>query len=153
MVCIGRLDPSMNEWTSGYVSDVDYTHGYYRELSLPILALALLNRGVNATHGRPLRYLELGFGQGLSLNIHAAACLGEFWGTDFNPGQAANAKEMAEVSGSGHTSSTCRSTNSRLGMTCLSLTSSRCTASGLGFQMRTGLLLSIWPDASWRSAA
>ena len=91
----------MTEWTSGYVSDVDYTHGYYRELSPPILSLALLNRGVDARHSRPLRYLELGFGQGLSLNIHAAACPGEFWGTDFNPGQAANAKEMAEISGSG----------------------------------------------------
>ncbi|NVN88817.1 MAG: methyltransferase regulatory domain-containing protein [Rhodopseudomonas sp.] len=91
----------MSEWTSGYVSEVDYTHGYYRELSPPLLSLALLNRGVNAGPSRPLRYLELGFGQGLSLNIHAAACPGEFWGTDFNPGQAANAKEMAEASGSG----------------------------------------------------
>jgi Predicted methyltransferase regulatory domain len=95
------LGAGMSEWTSGYVSDVDYTHGYYRELSPPNLSLALLNRSVNARHGRPLRYLELGFGQGLSLNIHAAACPGEFWGTDFNPGHAANSSEMAEVSDSG----------------------------------------------------
>jgi hypothetical protein len=91
----------MSEWASGYVSEVDYTHGYYRELCPTALSLALLNRAVNAKHGKPLRYLELGFGQGLSLNIHAAACPGEFWGTDFNPGQAANASELAEASGSG----------------------------------------------------
>ena len=91
----------MSNWASGYVSEVDYTHGYYRELSPALLSLALLNKGVNAAHGRPLRYLELGFGQGLSLNIHAATCPGEYWGTDFNPAQAANAKEIAEASGSG----------------------------------------------------
>lgn len=91
----------MSNWASGYVSEVDYTHGYYRELSPTLLSLALLNRGINAAHGRPLRYLELGFGQGLSLNIHAATCPGEYWGTDFNPAQAANAKEIAEASGSG----------------------------------------------------
>src|ERR1700730_3603397 len=91
----------MSNWASGYVSEVDYTHGYYRELSPTLLSLALLNKGVNAAHARPLRYLELGFGQGLSLNIHAATCPGEFWGTDFNPAQAANAKEIAEASGSG----------------------------------------------------
>src|SRR5208283_2524002 len=91
----------MSDWTSGYVSDVDYTYGYYRELSPPLLSLALLNRGVIASLDRPLRYLEIGYGQGLSLNIHAAACPGEFWGTDFNPAHAGNAKEMAEASGSG----------------------------------------------------
>jgi hypothetical protein len=91
----------MSDWSSGYVSDVDYTYGYYRELNPSLLSLALLNRGVNSNLERPLRYLELGFGQGLSLNIHAAASPGEFWGTDFNPGHAANAKEMAEAAGSG----------------------------------------------------
>ena len=85
----------IGEWSSDYVSNVDYTQCYYPELAPAALSLALLNRSVKAC--RPLRYLELGFGQGLSLNIHAAACPGEFWGTDFNPGQAANAKEMAEA--------------------------------------------------------
>ena len=36
-----------------------------------------------------------------SVNIHAAACPGEFWGTDFNPSQAAHARALAEASGSG----------------------------------------------------
>lgn len=90
-----------NSTSAGYISEIDYTHGYYRDISPTLLSLALLNRGVNAVHGRPLRYLELGFGQGLSLNIHAAACPGEYWGTDFNSAHAANAKEIAEASGTG----------------------------------------------------
>jgi hypothetical protein len=86
-------------WTSGYVSELDYTHGYYREMSPLNLELAMLSRLQAHSVQRPLRYLELGFGQGLSLNIHAAANPGEFWGTDFNPAQAANARELAAASG------------------------------------------------------
>ena len=44
-------------------------------------------------------YLELGFGQGLSVNIHAAASDGEYWGTDFNPAQAVAANQMGAASG------------------------------------------------------
>ncbi len=86
-------------WTSGYVSEIDYTYGYYRELAPGLLSLALLSRAQAHRAGQPLRYLELGFGQGLSLNIHAAACAGEFWGIDFNPAQVANARELADASG------------------------------------------------------
>jgi Predicted methyltransferase regulatory domain/Methyltransferase domain len=91
----------MNMWTSGYVAEVDYPAGYYRELSPSLLSLALLNRNVSTAHQGAPRYLELGFGQGLSLSIHAAACPGEFWGTDFNPAHAANARELTEASGAG----------------------------------------------------
>jgi hypothetical protein len=86
-------------WTAGYVSELDYTHGYYREMSPLNLELAMLSRLQAHSVGRPVRYLELGFGQGLSLNIHGAANEGEFWGTDFNPAQAANARELAQASG------------------------------------------------------
>ncbi|HEX2842928.1 class I SAM-dependent methyltransferase [Hyphomicrobium sp.] len=86
-------------WTSGYVAELDYTHGYYREMCPRNLELAMLSRQQAHSVNRPLRYLELGFGQGLSLNIHAAANEGEFWGTDFNPTQAANARELAAASG------------------------------------------------------
>ena len=91
----------MTAWTSGYVAEVDYPYGYYREMSPALLSLAVLNRNISASHSRVPRYLELGFGQGLSLNIHAAACPGEFWGIDFNPVHTTNAQEMAEASGAG----------------------------------------------------
>lgn len=89
----------MTDWTSGYVAEIDYTYGYYPELSPPLLALATLNKRVSTRDGPPRRYLELGFGQGLSLAIHAAACTGEFWGTDFNPAQAANARSLVAAAG------------------------------------------------------
>src|SRR5262249_26076874 len=89
------------DWAAGYVTEVGYTFGYYRELSPGILRLASLAAGVAVPAGQPLRYLELGFGQGLSINVHAAAVPGTFWGTDFNPGQVAHARALAEASGSG----------------------------------------------------
>ena len=88
-------------WTDGYMNEVGYTYGYYRELSPLLMEFALLNRLQAVRSGRPLRYLELGFGQGLSLNIHAAALDGVFWGVDFNPAHAAHAQELARASGSG----------------------------------------------------
>lgn len=40
---------------------------------------------------------ELGFGQGVSVNVHAAASSVRWWGTDFNPAQAGYAQELARV--------------------------------------------------------
>jgi predicted O-methyltransferase YrrM len=91
------------DWRHGYITEPEYTRGYYRELCPGILRLACLSAGVAPPVGKPLRYLELGFGQGLSLNIHAAAAPGEFWGTDFNPTQVAHARALAAASGSGVT--------------------------------------------------
>src|SRR5262245_49145134 len=84
----------------GYPTEIDYTFGYYRVLSPTFLRLVTLNRCVPFPSRRPLRYLELGYGNGVSLNIHAAASPGEYWGTDVNPSHAAFANKLAEVSGS-----------------------------------------------------
>ena len=89
------------DWTSGYVTEIEYTFGYYRELSPDILRLACMSAGFAPPPTKQLRYLELGYGQGLSINIHAAAVDGEFWGTDFNPAQVAHARAIAEAAGSG----------------------------------------------------
>src|SRR5437879_4375184 len=88
-------------WSSGYVSDVNYTYGYYRELNPALLRLACLGAGIVPPPAGPLNYLELGYGQGLSVNIHAAAFAGEFWGTDFIPAQAAHARALTDASRSG----------------------------------------------------
>ena len=50
-------------WTSGYVADVNYTYGYYRELNPALLRLACLNAGIVPPPAGPLNYLELGYGQ------------------------------------------------------------------------------------------
>ena len=88
-------------WTEGYVAGVDYTHGYYPELSPDRLQLSTLIAGYDVPETSPesLSYLEMGFGQGLSVNIHAAATGGGFWATDFNPAHAANAQSLAAASG------------------------------------------------------
>ncbi|RYY28782.1 MAG: methyltransferase domain-containing protein [Sphingomonadales bacterium] len=86
-------------WNEGYVSEVDYVHGYFAELSPVRLKLALLSRGISHDVGKDPAYLELGFGQGLSLNINAATSSGQFYGTDFNPSQAAYATQIARASG------------------------------------------------------
>lgn len=87
------------EWTSGYVSDVAYTFGYYTELNPVRARLAFLNSGLAFPEIRTA--CELGFGQGVSVNIHAAASSVEWHGTDFNPSQAAFARELAAAGGTG----------------------------------------------------
>lgn len=83
----------MSSWSSGYVSEVDYTYGYYAELNPNRIKLAFLNAGIappNITTA-----CELGFGQGLSVNMHAAGSMCKWFGTDINPAQVGFAKEMA----------------------------------------------------------
>lgn len=88
---------TMTDWTAGYVADIGYTYGYYTELNPLRMKLAFLNNGlVFPNIGTAC---ELGFGQGLSTNIHAAATITKWFGTDFNPAQASFAKELANASG------------------------------------------------------
>ena len=87
----------MTDWTSGYVADIGYTFGYYTELNPIRSRLAFLNAGLvppdNGVH------CELGFGQGMSANMHAAASASAWYATDFNPAQASFAQSLARVSG------------------------------------------------------
>jgi SAM-dependent methyltransferase len=88
----------MTDWTAGYVADIGYTFGYYTELNPLRVKLAFLNAGlVCPDFGTAC---ELGFGQGVSTNIHAAATVTRWCGTDFNPSQASFAQELATVAGS-----------------------------------------------------
>lgn len=84
-------------WSDGYVSDVAYTYGYYEHLNPLASALPMLVAGVSPP-GRGT-HCELGFGQGVSINMHAAAGGDAWWGTDFNPAQAGFAQMLAGASG------------------------------------------------------
>ena len=87
----------MSDWTAGYVADIGYTYGYYAELNPQRVYLAFLNAGlVPPNIGTAC---ELGFGQGMSTNLHAAASVVKWSGTDFNPAQASFAQELARVAG------------------------------------------------------
>lgn len=88
----------MNDWTAGYVADIGYTYGYYTELNPQRIRLAFLNQGLKFPEVGAA--CELGFGQGLSANIHAAASVTQWHGTDFNPSQAGFAQELADAAGS-----------------------------------------------------
>ena len=87
----------MSDWTAGYVADIGYTFGYYAELNPLRVKLAFLNAGLHFPEVGVA--CELGFGQGVSANIHAAASVTAWYGTDFNPAQASFAQELSEVSG------------------------------------------------------
>ena len=88
----------MTDWTAGYVADIGYTFGYYTELNPLRVKLAFLNAGLVCPEFGTA--CELGFGQGISTNIHAAATVTQWSGTDFNPSQAGFAQELAAVAGS-----------------------------------------------------
>lgn len=91
----------MAEEFDGYVTATPYTHVYYPESAPARLQLAAFNRSVAFPSSRPLRYLELGYGNGVSLNINAAASPGEYWGVDINPAHAAHTNALAALSGAG----------------------------------------------------
>lgn len=87
----------MSDWAQGYVTDIGYTYGYYGELNPHRARLALLNAGYDVPVFKTA--CELGFGQGVSVNINGAAAPVAWWGTDFNPSQAAFAQRLAGSSG------------------------------------------------------
>lgn len=84
---------------AGSRPDTGYTFGYYRETSPSFIDLCLLRAGVQPPTGERRTYLDLGFGWGVSANIHAAASGCEVWGTDFNPDHANQARAWAAAAG------------------------------------------------------
>ena len=87
----------MSDWTSGYVADIGYTFGYYNELNPARSKLAFLIAGLLPPSEGV--HCELGFGQGMSVNIHAAASGSTWYANDFNPAQASFAQSLAKASG------------------------------------------------------
>jgi SAM-dependent methyltransferase len=90
-----------DETGEGYVTGIDYTWNFHRELAPTNLAWAMAMRGYAppALDG-PFRYLELGCGHGLSLNVFAAAHpQASFHGVDFNPNHVAGGRNLAAEGG------------------------------------------------------
>ena len=86
-------------WSEGYFTGINYSRGYYRQLSPSMLRLAAIAGGFDPSNDDDFNYLELGFGQGISVSYHAAASDATYWGTDFNPSHAANAMELVKACG------------------------------------------------------
>ncbi|KFG69252.1 class I SAM-dependent methyltransferase [Microvirga sp. BSC39] len=90
----------MADWSAGYVVDVEYTHGFYQELTPSLLGFLSLLQGVQAPDlgSSSLSYCELGCGQGFSTNLLAAANPHiQFHATDFNPSHVVGAKSLAQA--------------------------------------------------------
>ena len=85
----------MTDWSAGYVTDIGYIFGYNPELNPLRLRLVFLNAGLTTPEIGTA--CELGFGQGINTNMHAAASVTRWYGTDFNPSQAGFAKELATI--------------------------------------------------------
>lgn len=89
----------MSAWSEGYVSDINYTYGYYGELNPQQMAVPLLMAGIAPP---PVGHAcELGFGQGISAAMHAAGGQAVWHATDFNPSHTAFARNLETRSGSG----------------------------------------------------
>lgn len=86
---------------SDYRTDAVYEFNYTKDIGPQLIRLALALQGIAMpdTAGEPFRYLELGYGFGLSVNVHAAGVGGEFWGTDFMEQHAAFANRLGDAAG------------------------------------------------------
>lgn len=89
------------DWTGGYVADIGYTAGFFRQTTPSHMAFAALTIGRSPGRAlKPARVLELGFGQGFGLALLAAANPDvTFEGCDFNPDHAAHAHRLIETAG------------------------------------------------------
>jgi len=93
----------MSGWGGGYVTDIAYTTGWYREQSPSIVSLACLLGGVMSpmpSGDDPVSYLELGCGHGFGAMLLAAS--NPAWrvtAVDFNPAHIAVARDWAAEAG------------------------------------------------------
>ena len=87
----------MDNWNSGYVSEINYTHGYYPELNPGRLKFIMALANISAPNVS--NACELGFGQGISCNVHSATSSTLWCGNDFNPSHAAFAQDLASYVG------------------------------------------------------
>lgn len=90
-----------DNWADGYVADINYTSGFYGELLPQFLQFCLTLKGFEAPDcSRPLHYCELGCGHGVTANLMAMAYPDiTFDAVDFNPGQIAGARAVAQAAG------------------------------------------------------
>ena len=95
---------SSTQMTQGYVTDVDYTWGAYPLQAPKEMALAAAMNGLAPVRpDGPFVYADLGCGNGLSVNLLAAANpQARFIGIDFNERHIANARGFADAAGLGN---------------------------------------------------
>ncbi|WP_165771942.1 class I SAM-dependent methyltransferase [Niveispirillum lacus] len=89
----------MQGWTDGYVTEIGYTYSFHPELQ-PWPMAEVLGKRSPISPGEPFDYCELGFGQGFSLALLAAANpQARFWGNDINTAHVEHARWLADGAG------------------------------------------------------
>ena len=88
-------------WCDGYPGQFGYVYEYQAELSPAHMRFALAHMGFAAPPANEgFSYCELGFGQGVTLNVLAAAYPGgSFVGNDFNPEHVRFARTLQQATG------------------------------------------------------
>lgn len=88
----------MADWSGGYVTEVTYPYSYRSDMN-PVRIRALLTlAGYEVPSGSVV--CELGFGQGVAINIHACTQADSVYvGTDFSPAQTGFAQSLQSQTG------------------------------------------------------
>ncbi len=88
-------------WNEGYVTEINYTYGFYGELSPLKLALATTLKSVYPPNlNQSFNFCELACGRGYTTNLLASAYPhAQFYANDFNPSHIVEAKTLAEAAG------------------------------------------------------
>ncbi|TXM65489.1 class I SAM-dependent methyltransferase [Methylobacterium sp. WL120] len=96
----------MSPWNEGYIADIPYSLGFYRETLPAHIAFAAMSVGKHpGLCLKPERVLELGIGMGLGFTINAASNpTTHFEGVDFNPLHIAHARSLIEAAALGNVS-------------------------------------------------
>lgn len=87
----------MSSWNMGYHTDLLYTYGYYREINPLYAKFIFTTSGLSFPDMSQGTACELGFGQGVSIVMHAAGSQVQWTGTDFNPAQVNFAQHLAQA--------------------------------------------------------
>ncbi|MES2979218.1 MAG: class I SAM-dependent methyltransferase [Pseudomonadota bacterium] len=88
----------MREGSEGYMAEMDYVHSYDRHVNPVHMQFCMAASG--QAHRPITTACELGYGQGIPVNVHAAASRVRWHGTDFLPEHARFARQLARESGS-----------------------------------------------------
>jgi len=85
-------------WSEGYATGAGYVQAYFDDLNPQLAEFVLLLNGLDGPPPGPC--CELGFGQGVSLAMHAAGNPARrWWGNDFIPAHAAHAQRLVDAAG------------------------------------------------------
>ena len=95
------MGKTLLDHATGYRTEAPYPIRFHRELNPRRMVLALAAQGLSAPScDQPYTYMELGFGQGVSLVMLAAANPhAQFYGVDLMPEHVAHARGLAEAAG------------------------------------------------------